>query len=341
MRHRRSLVFVAGLTCLGLGSCELWQVLTFSSHPDSGFKNSVTTVELISLESPGGNPQRAKIQQEFDKYCKRGVTPEFAPFLVPIATAVATFLIDKGSQAIQDWTQKKKDQFTTTAGVQVTPDAFLVKSGKVLKPAINCFVVKQSVRTDPSNDQSSLDEAFVFGALVVLDKKPSAFKLVPTFYQLSKATALTDGDSGKVDVDLKFVFNIVGTGDSAAQKVTGLGTAELTLKGLMLPKAGAKSEPQSAADLGQDGKPVDKRLGDAAASGWLPIAANDTAASKCLSDNSCTEFEPVTINVTMTETGTGSDAFGKLNKDVSDNTKTFETGITSALQNYLNPPKSK
>ena len=70
-------------------------------------------------------------------------------------------------------------------------------------------------------------------------------------------------------------------------------------------------------------------------SGLILSHLSEEDLSRCAKNASCKGLGPVTVGVTVTQTGTDSDAFGQLSTDLSSNTKSIDDAIKQTIQNAL------
>jgi len=330
MRRLGNVLLTSALTVFLLSACETYQILTFEAHPNSFAKPGKLRLDLLGEQLRQGAAEQDRTTMDEYSRCvpPERLTPEVLPFLAPLAVGAASLAIESTSKAIQTWADARKKEFQTTSSAQANSNELLEKRSDGFYLSFSCIFLNQAVKSAKAGEPES--GGFEFAAKVVTTDDRRAFKLIPTYYKLATSTAKTDAQSGKVQIAIKFSFDTVTINHNRELTKVSLGDVTVNIPGAELPKDTSEAKDHSAFS-----NPPDDAVGERHESAWILAYLSDEELSRCAKDASCKGLGPVTVGVTVTQTGTGSEAFGQLSTDLSSNTKTVDDAIKQVVQSAL------
>jgi hypothetical protein len=311
---------LACLLIIAVAGCEFTQVVFFSGDRATSYKREGATVTVQAFD---------------DESCGSQRPTALAPALAAAAVGV---LLNLAESAIDTYLANKKKQFTATYSAVAASDS---NSGAFIKQAefapFDCVHIRRTVKENNS-DQTAFEAYFA----LISDAGGTSQRLVPRSITLARAAALTDSSTKKVDVSVEVKIDVVSVGGKGATRITIVDQV-MDFPTLTTPGAGADGAPNPPTtvydcDAAIAGSPCQHFNG----SGWVPAIpkSSTTEINRCKNDPKCKGVTPFYVAVSVTETGSGADAFGTLAADIDGNKNSVNSAITSYIQTLLTPTTS-
>jgi len=317
-----------------LTGCALWQTLTFQKHTYSRIAPTDITLslynprELTKAEQDYLSPKEVQDTKAIADMCgySKDRLHTLAIGAVAGAAIVAgtTLALNIIGDEIGGYIEKQKGEFIKSFYAKTTHESFLKRVGSNYELAFDCLVVKQLTQ----GKKPGLDLA----VRLYLAKDETSIIFVPTYYAFSRSVAKTDA-TGAVDIDVKVTMTTVSIGEKNERSIQALSDQTISFLGVKLPSsADDHSEPRPTTD-----RNLDKKV----TGSWFPFPIADPDRKRCSVDAKCDGILPVTVAVTISETGTGAPDFGTANKEIGDSTKILSDGISKIIDAYVKEGQKK
>jgi hypothetical protein len=314
------------LILIPLSGCTFFKTVFFSSSDESFVrKDSEVKLEVFAGTDP--------------KKCDDTVKPpEAAALAVPLIAAATQIAVNIAASELEAYLAEKQKEFTYSFSGTLNRPYYYVRSSKphtndkdasihYKNPFYNCLKLTRRVPTPTEADKNKTDTVFEWTAGLVPSEAGTALKIKTIDLKVAKGGART-GKENKID--LKIVVKIDATTHNEKGEITTTTVADKTL-----------AYPEVV--LGDNSTPV--KFKDVESTWFTPIPRSKIEAEKCdemyTHDNTtCPGISPISVSLAVTETGSGSAAFGDLAKEVSDNKKTLGDALNKAISDALKPASS-
>jgi hypothetical protein len=294
------MAFAAAVACVLLVGCSLWRAATFRSH-DRSYKQETQSSTLKVFDA--------------DDCAQSSEAAAAVAAAVGIVASIA-------ESEMASYLAAKQKEFTASYTAQSNVDPYYIQTKKDDKHAyttvaFHCLNLTRSIQNKDSTGQKT-EPAFVWTGRMVPNASGSAWKLKTEAVALRWAAARTSKDSGKVDVSVELKMEVTALNDKGETATTTVADKTLKFPGLKI-------------DATADGRVVAKDMN--VESSWFPaVPRSQKEIDQCEALGAgCNGVSSITITASVTETGSGGDAFGTLGKEISDNSKSFNDALSQAL----------
>ena len=272
------------------------------------------------------------------------MAPLPARFLVPFrrrfVAALVGVVLNLAEGEVGTYIDNKKKQFSASysATLSSSPGDGAFEKGSdistskqkayIYEPEFDCIHVYRTVK-EKDNPKAPAFDAYV---AIETDKSGISQRLVPRSVKLSRAAALTDNSTRKVDVSLELKIVALSAGEKGPTNATVVDQV-INYPGLLTPGGNAGITNDAAHIYAcPPEKPNDEGCKRFVGSGWYPgIPKVQADIDRCNKDAGCKGVTQYQVSALVTETGSGADAFGTLGTTIDGN----KAGLNSALTDYI------
>lgn len=347
------------LLAVSMSGCEFMRAVTFTSDDVTSFQRA-------------GSRARLEVYPSADGDCLAGPedTKTMAAIEAGLISAGAVIALNVIEGEIKSYLDKKKSEFTATYATAESIDAFYPRKA-AYRMGFDCIRFRRSLDKDDTQPPFMDDDRLLAMELVVRmvpSPNQTAMKLRPERLTLVRAAARTDQESKGIEITVQIKLDAVATNEkgvaavvTVADKVLGIPDLHttgdrkkaFTVLGMQTP--GCIKQKPGYKVVTKDGEAECRDLRETS---WFEaVPKSDIDIKKCdetpqppgtkdrtmVDDGAktknqppaCTGVTPITLALSVTETGSGADTFGAASKIIDDNKGTFNDAIRDAIKEGL------
>jgi|CXWL01.1.fsa_nt_gi hypothetical protein len=246
-----------------------------------------------------------------------------------LAAAAVQIMMNVAASELESYLSEKQKEFSFTYNGNINMPYYYLRSGpnEYNRIIYNCLLLTRYMpnQLEAKEDDGKREAVFEWKAGLVPSASGAAIMIKTVDLKLRKAGARTGKDSNKIDLKVEAKIDSTTHNEKGEIVTTTVADKTLSYPGVTI------SDQSNAND----------RFRKIESTWFPPIPRSPKEAASCdILKERCAGISPVSISVSVTETGSGGASFGDLGKEIADNKKTLGDAINKAITDALKPPST-